>query len=85
MSGYHGKGKSRLGAPRAGSVSAVARRIEVLKIGDTERTDAALANGVARPECPACAKPMVVRFGRGVRFWGCTRFPICRATRALDA
>ena len=41
------------------------------------------------PECPLCARPMVVRTARkgeqpGSQFWGCSNFPACRGTRPLD-
>lgn len=31
-------------------------------------------------KCPRCSSPMVMRNGRRGRFWGCTKFPYCRAT-----
>jgi restriction system protein len=39
------------------------------------------------PECERCQSPMVLRTARkgnnaGRNFWGCSRFPICRGTRA---
>ena len=41
------------------------------------------------PKCPFCGckmKERVVRegSGRGNRFWGCARFPYCRATRPME-
>lgn len=40
------------------------------------------------PRCPKCGKPMVRRTvksgpGSGEVFWGCSRFPDCRGTRAI--
>jgi restriction system protein len=39
--------------------------------------------------CPTCAKPMVRRTAKrgsnaGREFWGCTGYPSCRGTRAID-
>ena len=41
------------------------------------------------PKCPLCGKPMVVRTARrgsraGAQFLGCTGFPECKGTRALE-
>lgn len=41
------------------------------------------------PACPACGKAMVQRTAKrgtqaGSRFWGCTGYPACRATRSMD-
>ncbi|MBV8574514.1 MAG: topoisomerase DNA-binding C4 zinc finger domain-containing protein, partial [Acetobacteraceae bacterium] len=33
------------------------------------------------PTCPACRAPMQRRVGPHGPFWGCSRFPACRATR----
>ena len=40
------------------------------------------------PLCPACNSPMTMRTAKkgenpGSRFWGCSRFPACSATRQL--
>lgn len=42
----------------------------------------------ASPQCPRCGSPMLLRTAKrgtqaGRRFWACTRFPDCRATRDL--
>jgi hypothetical protein len=42
------------------------------------------------PSCPNCAAPMVRRQAKsgasvGESFWGCSRFPKCRGTLAVDA
>ena len=44
----------------------------------------------AAPACPRCGKPMALRTARkgeraGSQFWGCSGFPQCKATRALEA
>lgn len=41
------------------------------------------------PACPACAKPMVKRMAKrglnvGAEFWGCSGYPSCRGTRAIE-
>ena len=52
----------------------------------TADTDPATADSVtAAPGCPRCETPMVRRTARkgphqGQQFWGCPRFPKCRAT-----
>lgn len=45
---------------------------------------------VTIPTCPDCGSPMMVRKARrgtraGSEFWGCSSYPRCRGTRALDA
>ena len=52
----------------------------------TDRADPAKAHG---PVCRLCAKPMVVRTARkgpqaGAQFWGCSAYPQCKSTQALD-
>ncbi|MBI4626419.1 MAG: four helix bundle protein [Verrucomicrobia bacterium] len=42
------------------------------------------------PACPRCGKPMALRTARkgaraGSQFWGCSGFPECKGTRALEA
>ena len=44
----------------------------------------------AAPACPRCGKPMALRTARkgqraGLQFWGCSGFPECKGTRALEA
>jgi DNA topoisomerase-1 len=34
--------------------------------------------------CDACGKPMVVRFSQGRKFYGCSGYPECKATRSGD-
>lgn len=43
----------------------------------------ALATAEAKPACPDCAAPMVIRRNRASRqsFWGCTTYPRCKGTR----
>ncbi len=41
------------------------------------------------PACPDCSAPMVRRTARnggfaGLEFWGCSKYPECRATRKTD-
>jgi restriction system protein len=41
------------------------------------------------PACPVCGKPMALRTARhgaraGSQFWGCSGYPLCRGTRALE-
>jgi restriction system protein len=55
----------------------------------TERSDR--SDGAPKaPDCPLCGKPMALRTARtgaraGSQFWGCSGYPECRGTRALDA
>ncbi|HEB93146.1 MAG TPA: DNA topoisomerase III [Gammaproteobacteria bacterium] len=44
---------------------------------------AAAASGAGAP-CPACGKPLVVRKGRNGPFLGCSGYPGCRHTQAVD-
>jgi four helix bundle suffix protein len=42
------------------------------------------------PNCPRCGKPMALRTARqgpraGSQFWGCSGYPACKGTRALEA
>lgn len=44
----------------------------------------------AAPACPQCGKPMTLRTARqgqhaGSQFWGCSGYPECKGTRALEA
>ena len=44
----------------------------------------------AAMNCPVCSSPMVLRTARkgrnaGNQFWGCSRYPACRATRPVSA
>lgn len=44
----------------------------------------------AAPACPVCGKPMALRTARkgaraGSQFWGCSGYPECKGTRALNA
>lgn len=43
----------------------------------------------AKPSCPNCGKPMLLRTARkgqkaGQPFWGCTGFPECKGTRLVE-
>ena len=49
----------------------------------------AKAESAATPACPQCGKPMLKRTARsgpcaGRAFWGCTGYPACKGTRALE-
>jgi four helix bundle suffix protein len=51
---------------------------------------AAPTGELAAPNCPRCGKPMVPRTARrgpkaGRRFWGCSDYPDCTATRPMAA
>ena len=48
--------------------------------GNRDRTDWRY-RAPAIPTCPACRAPMQRRVGPHSPFWGCSRFPACRATR----
>jgi restriction system protein len=41
------------------------------------------------PACPVCSSPMVMRSAKkgsnaGSAFWGCSNYPRCKGTRAVD-
>jgi four helix bundle suffix protein len=62
---------------------AVARIAERCKQGRTDHKPQA-------PDCPLCGKPMALRTARkgqhaGSQFWGCSGYPECKGTRALEA
>jgi ssDNA-binding Zn-finger/Zn-ribbon topoisomerase 1 len=47
-------------------------------------------NSKGKPICPACQSPMKLRTAKkgskpGSKFWGCSRFPKCKAKRALTS
>ncbi len=42
------------------------------------------AASVQDPTCPRCHSAMVRRTSRHGKFWGCSRFPSCRGTRAFE-
>ena len=55
----------------------------------TRRLQDAAVDVSVKPTCPACGEPMILRTARrgehtGEQFWGCSRYPRCRGTRALD-
>ncbi len=54
--------------------------------GNRDRTDWRFRPSVrsAPPLCGACNLPMIGRSGPRGTFWGCVRFPRCRATRPAD-
>ncbi|MCZ2104915.1 MAG: restriction endonuclease [Burkholderiales bacterium] len=50
---------------------------------------AAAPQATSRPECPRCGAPMELRTARrgahaGTAFWGCSTYPKCRGTRAVE-
>lgn len=45
----------------------------------------ATAGEWAIPTCPSCGDKMVARDGKRGRFWGCVRYPKCRATMPMRA
>src|ERR1019366_3140261 len=47
-------------------------------------TAAPTAAPMQDPACPRCHSTMVRRASRHGFFWGCSRFPSCRGTRALE-
>jgi restriction system protein len=47
-------------------------------------TAAKAAASVQDPTCPRCHSTMIRRSSRHGNFWGCSRFPSCRGTRALE-
>ncbi len=54
---------------------------------DALANDAATADSI--PLCPECSSPMTRHIGRegvrhGKQFWGCSKFPHCRATLPID-
>ena len=62
------------------------RRQERTRSAPSDRTD---RSGKA-PTCPLCGKLMVLRTARkgdraGAKFWGCSGYPECRGTRAIEA
>lgn len=53
-----------------------------------EARSAGPAEGVAQPYCPVCSAAMVLRTAKrgasaGTRFWGCSRYPVCRGLRRV--
>jgi ssDNA-binding Zn-finger/Zn-ribbon topoisomerase 1 len=37
------------------------------------------------PSCDRCSRPMTLRYGKkGYRFWGCSGYPACRATKRVE-
>ena len=45
---------------------------------------AAVAAGESAPVCPKCDKPMRKRSSAKGDFWGCTGYPECKGTRAVE-
>ncbi len=58
------------------------------KPGAAAPTASSATETAATPDCPRCGAPMTRRTARrgptaGKAFWGCTRYPACRGTRAV--
>ena len=65
-----------------------AARIEERK-RERNRTDQPDRTNPPSPECSLCGEPMVLRTAKkgpntGSQFWGCSGYPVCKATRSLD-
>src|SRR5207245_420859 len=69
------------------------RRVQAKRQSSIENTTAAgrqvpTSVPVDDPGCPRCGSKMVRRLAKhgasaGSAFWGCSRFPTCRATRSV--
>ncbi len=64
-------------------------QLAVARIAERQKQDRA-APGPKAPDCPRCGKPMALRTARkgpqtGSQFWGCSGYPECKGTKALDA
>lgn len=75
------------GARNVGATDAAAPFAHTLRPPPTTRQPAKTPQ--AAPACPHCGKPMVKRTAKrgsntGQDFWGCTTYPGCRGTRAID-
>jgi four helix bundle suffix protein len=71
---------------------AAARMAERRKQDQTDQPDKIGQTGKKQkaPNCPLCGKPMALRTARkgqraGSQFWGCSGYPECKGTRALEA
>jgi restriction system protein len=63
------------------------RRMMAGEIGGDEASAATDPSGEISPVCPQCGKAMISRLaqrgeGRGLSFWGCSGYPVCRGVRA---
>jgi len=47
----------------------------------SSRQELPTADADSQPTCPRCGAGMVLRSGKRGQFYGCSRFPRCRATR----
>ena len=61
-------------------------RLAVARIAERQKQQTSLP---AAPNCPLCARPMALRTARkganaGKQFWGCSDYPQCKGTRALE-
>jgi len=63
-------------------------QLAAARIAERQKQDRA-APGPKAPDCPRCGKPMALRTARkgpqaGSQFWGCSGYPGCKGTKALD-
>ena len=70
---------------------AAARLVERQRKDRTDQTDPTDRTDpkTKAPNCPLCGQPLVVRTARkgahaGAQFWGCSAFPACKGTRAIN-
>jgi restriction system protein len=59
------------------------------RIGSSRATSSKETSPEQNRSCPACRAPMIIRTARkgthpGAQFWGCSRFPGCRATLPVN-
>jgi restriction system protein len=68
------------------------KQLAAARIAERERARRAETEQEAKPQvapCPLCGRVMVLRTARkgrhaGSQFWGCSGYPECKGTRALD-
>ena len=71
------------------AVARIAERRKQDRTDESDSTDRSDRRPKA-PNCASCGKPMALRTARkgpraGSQFWGCTGYPECKGTRALEA
>jgi four helix bundle suffix protein len=64
-------------------------QLAAARIAERQKQQRRPAPALAAPACPRCGKPMALRTARkgeraGSQFWGCSGFPECKGTRALE-
>jgi len=72
--------------PRLAELVAAVRTERPAATADAQPATSAGIPGNTQPACPACGAAMILRTARrgtnaGSRFWGCSNYPDCRATR----